>query len=137
MLGGVGVPRLSRGDVVRGESSVADEVGSESDGLGCACVHCGRVVSEPVWLTDLSCKPREETYYACPFCFSRVEIDEVLGESASASRDKSDGKVGGDKKVAVAECLHKFGYLKSRSKGSEIPDECLTCPKILQCMSSI
>jgi len=150
LLGGVGVSRLLRSDVGRGGSSVAGEVDSELDGLGCPCVHCGRVFSEPVWLTDLSSKPREETYYACPFCFSRLEIDGILGDSersggksrtgaefsASASKGKGSEKMSGEKKAAIPECPHQFGYLRSRSKGSEIPDECLTCPKILQCMVS-
>jgi hypothetical protein len=26
------------------------------------------------------------------------------------------------------------GYLRTRSKDQGVPDECLTCPKILQCM---
>jgi len=33
-----------------------------------------------------------------------------------------------------AECLHEFGYLKNRPKGKPIPDECLTCPKMIQCL---
>lgn len=134
-MGGVGVSRLVRGDLGRAGSSVASGVGSELNGFGCPCGHCGRVFSEPVWLTDLSCKPRGETYYACPFCFSRLETDAILGDSEH-SKGKVGEKVSGKQKVTVPECPHEFGYLRSRSKGSGIPDECLTCPKILQCMVS-
>jgi hypothetical protein len=31
-------------------------------------------------------------------------------------------------------CPHHVGYLKSRGKSEGVPDGCLTCPKILQCM---
>ena len=31
-------------------------------------------------------------------------------------------------------CPHHFGYLTSRPKDAPIPQECLTCPKIVDCM---
>jgi hypothetical protein len=34
----------------------------------------------------------------------------------------------------VTDCLHHVGYLKKRPKDESVPDSCLTCPKILQCM---
>jgi hypothetical protein len=32
-------------------------------------------------------------------------------------------------------CVHNFGYLGSRPKNTPIPDECLGCPKVMQCLS--
>jgi len=97
-----------------------------------SCVHCGRAVSVPVRLTDLSHKPLQETYYACPFCLSRLDVEDVTEHlKHSHTHDK-----GGGMKVAavVSNCSHELGYLSSRPKDSTIPDECLICPKILQCM---
>jgi len=140
LLRSISVYRLSRADV--------DEADSEFNGFICPSDRCGRVFSEPVWLTDLSQGPHKETYYACPFCFSRLKIDEILRDSErsgrkshiemefSDSKGKRIGKLSEEKRVTVYECPHQFGYLKSRSKGSEIPDNCLTCPRILQCMAS-
>jgi len=97
-----------------------------------SCLHCGRAVSAPVRLTDLSRKPFEETYYACPFCFSRLDVEDVAEHlEHSHGREKKGGR---KIAVAVSNCLHEFGYLRSRPKDSAIPDECLTCPRILQCM---
>jgi len=31
-------------------------------------------------------------------------------------------------------CKQHFGYLSERSKGVEIPDDCVTCPKSLECI---
>jgi hypothetical protein len=146
----VGVLRLTRLDVERSFSNVSDEVISESDGYTCPSDRCGRVFSEPLRLTDLSHRPHEETYYACPFCFSRVDVNEILKNpespdlkphigpvlSASPSKNMRSEKISDEKKMTVSECPQKFGYLKDRSKGAEIPDKCLTCAKILQCMSS-
>jgi hypothetical protein len=105
-------------------------------------------VSTPVRLTDLTHKPKEETYYACPFCFSRLEADEVPdhlecvhghhGLTASPSVDvlqsSSERNVGKTEALTV-NCAHGYGYLNKRPKDAAIPDECLTCPRILQCMT--
>lgn len=109
-----------------------------------SCVRCGRAVSTPVRLTDLSRRPLEETYYACPFCFSRLDIEDVAEHlehshphGAASSLSKIPVlRLPTEKKpaVAVSNCSHEFGYLRSRPKDSAIPDECLICPKILQCM---
>ena len=127
---------------------MSDEVISESDEYICPSDHCGRVFSEPLRLTDLSNRPQEETYYACPFCFSRVSVIKLLRNSAysdatnsdsslsySPSGNQSSEKTIDEKKTTPPNCPHQFGYLKNRSKGAEIPDKCLTCQNILQCMS--
>jgi len=113
----------------------------------CGYVRCGRAFDTPVRLTDFSRKPRLETYYACPYCFSKVDeadaeedgiMEHVHGEGCEIS-------VGGAKKAlkggtgesdASVSCPHHLGYLKNRSKSESVPDGCLTCPKILQCMVS-
>jgi len=33
-----------------------------------------------------------------------------------------------------SECPHHFGYLANRPKDVPIPQDCLTCPKIVDCM---
>jgi len=111
-------------------------------------MRCGRVVSVPVRLTDLSRKPVEETYYACPFCFSRLNIEDARDHLEHSHADEvsslSSVKVLGlhgekdcERKAAMAasSCTHEFGYLSRRPKDSVIPDDCLICPRILQCMA--
>ena len=34
----------------------------------------------------------------------------------------------------VAGCAHHLGYLKRRPKNTPIPEECLTCSKMIECM---
>ena len=38
--------------------------------------------------------------------------------------------------ISSSTCKHKFGHLGQRPKGTAIPDECLTCEKMLDCMFS-
>lgn len=109
----------------------------------CGYERCGRAFDAPVWLTDLSRKP-QETYYACPYCFSKMDevdgdvVDHLHGggyELPAKDAAKKGVKGGGHRDVEKsADCPHHMGYLKSRGKSEGVPDGCLTCPKILQCM---
>jgi hypothetical protein len=36
--------------------------------------------------------------------------------------------------VCASVCPHHFGFLSQRAKGSAIPDECLTCEKVIDCI---
>ncbi|MBX5326431.1 MAG: hypothetical protein ACQXXH_00780 [Candidatus Bathyarchaeia archaeon] len=120
-------------------------------GRVCPNVDCGRSFDRPLKLTVL-CSDPVETYFACPFCMSRVDLEEpkprlpklekpVLPVEEDVEDVKEDVKplkrVEGVPEVSVDKqdvCLHEFGYLKSRPKGKPIPDECLTCPKMIQCL---
>lgn len=33
-------------------------------------------------------------------------------------------------------CRNHFGFLNQRPKGSDVPEECLTCEKMIECMTS-
>lgn len=112
----------------------------------CGYVRCGRSFSTPVRLTDFSHQPSSETYFACPYCFSKVDEHEHpesklfhgVGYEVSSRDDAESLKRGEPLNTSKAEttvnCPHKLGYLKKRSKDQAIPDSCLTCPNILQCM---
>jgi len=105
-------------------------------GVG-VCECCGRELESPLKLTVLSEEPKE-TYLACPFCFTRVEearaetfIEPAVGKKQEKARKKlKAGAVG----AGVGSCNHRFGYLKGRARNAAIPDECLVCPRILECM---
>mgnify|MGYP006269350305 CR=1 FL=1 len=115
----------------------------------CGYVRCGRSFEVPVRLTDFSRRPRLETYYACPYCFSRVsdvdgpehELEHLQGGGFEVPEAKPSRK--GVKPVlrdddrdreVVAGCGHHVGFLKGRPRGEGFPDGCLTCPKIFECM---
>ncbi len=99
----------------------------------CPYVKCGKILSEPIKLT-VRAEGSLETYYACPHCFSRMSfsdnLEKGLGEAPlGALRDASKSI-----KNDAVYCAHSLGYLKTRPKDSPIPDECLTCSRILKCM---
>jgi hypothetical protein len=37
----------------------------------------------------------------------------------------------------LPDCLHYFGYLRFLQKTDSIPDECLTCQKVIECFEHI
>jgi hypothetical protein len=109
----------------------------------CVYERCGKSFDAPVRLTDLSHKPRSETYDACPYCFSKMDESEHDHsheiklmkddghETPTSSKSKNQAI---EKEDVTVVCPHHLGYLKKRSKDESVPDSCLTCPRILQCM---
>lgn len=105
------------------------------------CEACGREFENPIQLTNLSADAIQ-TYEACPFCFtklSEIQINEGEKELTDAAvkelRPTPKIKRGGDRKtVDNIDCPHYLGYLRKRPKNSPIPDSCLTCQKMVQCI---
>jgi DNA-directed RNA polymerase subunit RPC12/RpoP len=107
------------------------------------CGACGETFEQPLFAMVFSDSLVEE-YYACPKCLSKVgsvgrqkdfEVDEAEAEEESvelepvAAEGAVEGAVG-----EVAGCVHYLGYLKKREKNAPIPEECLTCSKMIECM---
>ena len=119
----------------------------------CPNPKCGREIEEPIRLTNLSVMPPEQ-YNACPYCFTKLKPetptepeevttteDEVL-EDAKESSSEVFKKVGdlilGSSETKEKEtgtgCPEEFGYLAKRPKDAPIPQECLLCSRMVDCM---
>lgn len=111
---------------------------SVAKGNGRSCESCGHVFENAIQLTNFSATPMQ-TYDACPFCFTRLEenaIEEpsrlkpaILEDSTPSEHEHKETE---DQKTG--DCPHYFGYLKKRPKKTPIPDSCLTCQKMMQCL---
>jgi DNA-directed RNA polymerase subunit RPC12/RpoP len=95
--------------------------------LKCPYRGCGKSFEKPAVLTDNSTIPRQ-TYYACPYCMSKIDIVvenmKIIGVKTTDYPKVFD---------SPAKCAYYFGFLNTIPKEMPIPDECLVCPKILQC----
>lgn len=115
----------------------------------CVCPNdeCGKTFDRPLQLTVLSSDP-VETYPACPYCMSRIEIEEEkqkptkeapiapkLSARATVLQREHETEREEAKETSTQKCPRGFGYLKKRPKGTSIPDECLVCPKMIQCLA--
>jgi DNA-directed RNA polymerase subunit RPC12/RpoP len=95
--------------------------------LKCPYKGCGKSFEKPAVLTDSTSMPRE-TYYACPYCNSKLDII-VENMKLVGVRTTEYPKVFD----SPAKCAHYFGFLTAIPRDAPIPDECLVCPKVLQC----
>lgn len=98
------------------------------DHLTCPYNECKKEFEKALMLTDFSRTPRE-TYYACPHCLTKVEVVAEDQKLDSISVETTGSPV----EKAPTECARHFGYLEALPKEATIPDECLTCSKLLQC----
>ena len=121
-------------------ASVRHPWNAEREGTEYSCETCGRVFGNPIQLTILSATPKQ-IYSACPFCFSKLDDDTVLEELNDLKESTSENLniVSGRNQRNIESpehitCPHHFGYLKKRPKNVPIPDACLTCQKMIQCL---
>jgi DNA-directed RNA polymerase subunit RPC12/RpoP len=90
---------------------------------------CGKSFEKPIVLTDPSNIVRE-TYYACPHCRSRIEINVEDPNHPQLVSVKDMLYIG---QRAPINCPHYLGYLRDLQDEKDIPDKCAICPKIMQC----
>jgi hypothetical protein len=55
-----------------------------------------------------------------------IKIKESIGVSTKEKSTQTHPKAQG--------CTHEFGYLSKRSSKEKIPEECMMCESIVQCM---
>ncbi len=94
--------------------------------LHCPYKGCEKDFERPTVLTDLSSVPRQ-SYYACPFCMSKID---VVTEGMRIVDVKPV-----DYPATVFDSPAKCAHFSSGQIGFDgaVPDECLICPKVLQC----
>jgi DNA-directed RNA polymerase subunit RPC12/RpoP len=95
--------------------------------LRCPYKGCGKAFEKPTVLTDSSTIPRQN-YYACPYCMSKLDI--LVEDMKIISVKPTEYPTVFE---SPAKCAHYFGFLNVFPKDDPIPDECLVCPKVLQC----
>lgn len=113
---------------------IDEEISIRGSADNCMCNECGSSFQKPL-LASLGSQGSSQEYYACPRCLTKVgEIEtKQKRENEETPSAKLLGKVG----TAVDEsvkCEHFMGYLKKRPKDTPIPDECLTCTKMVECL---
>jgi len=99
---------------------------------GLTCSECGKTFEKPV-LATISCGDLSKTYYACPRCLAKIMEASPPEVKRKSEKDSESRKVSGGFEENV--CPHFFGFLKKRPKNIPIPDECLTCSKMIDCLT--
>ncbi|MEM3874241.1 MAG: hypothetical protein QXU45_03835 [Candidatus Bathyarchaeia archaeon] len=108
---------------------------SRHDGL--VCNGCGENFEKPVLATIVS-SGSSRTYYACPRCLTKVGDVKPTRHDKGGEEEKASTVVvrrSGESVSEGVECKHFFGYLRKRPKNTPIPDECLTCSRMIECLT--
>ena len=102
---------------------------SDGDGkLKCPYKGCEKNFTKPTVITDTSTIPRQ-THYACPHCMSKLDI--VTENMKIIDIKAMDYPTVFD---SPAKCAHFNGGLGGGYLGADdLSDECLVCPKAMQC----
>lgn len=106
------------------------------------CATCNKEFTTPIFAVISSGYLIEE-YYACPRCLSKVtKIEASKTIEAEETEEKQEEAPAQKVEIAIEEkredtfgCSHHLGYLKQRPKSTPIPEECLTCTKMIECMT--
>ncbi|MGA9387453.1 MAG: hypothetical protein WBV70_01345 [Candidatus Bathyarchaeia archaeon] len=95
--------------------------------LKCPYKGCGKSFDRPAVLTDSSTFPRRSNY-ACPHCMSKIDLKVEKMKVVHISPLEYP-------KVfeSPAKCANYTGFLHATLADRPVPDECLVCPKVLQC----
>ena len=122
----------------------AVEVKLGQDMYVCVNENCGREFEKPILITNKSVNP-PQTYLGCPYCLSRIDVEVSEAEKIEEKIEQTSKLIEIKKiieknakkekeKAKEIKCPYHFGYLKEKGKDSPIPEECLVCPKMLECM---
>ena len=113
----------------------------------CSNPSCGKTFTNPLKARNMGVK-NAKTYEACPYCLAEITVgkeDDLIEESESAVHDtKANARFDAVTKEGratpsaspskVEGCTRHLGYLSQRSSKEKIPEECIMCNKIVQCM---
>jgi hypothetical protein len=86
----------------------------------------------------------EEPYNACPYCLTEIVVDDeptlasAEPETFEPEETEAEEKESTEERVEIpekpSECSYHLGYLSERSSKEKIPDECMMCKDIVECM---
>jgi len=122
--------------ILEGGLSISEttESAKTSDGFKCPNSSCHRVFPKPLKATNFQ-NESSETFDACPFCLTEIKAENTATFSAIDAEDaKHNASPNRAQTGGSPECKNHFGYLGERPSKGQIPDECLTCREIVQCM---
>jgi hypothetical protein len=102
--------------------------------VGLTCDKCGKALQKPI-LARVVTGVSVQTYPACPHCMTRIRSTEALKEEERKPEVLRKGSRELDAQpMSDFTCGHFFGYLNKRQKGTSIPEPCLVCTKMVECL---
>jgi len=113
--------------------------------LTCPNNKCGKVFDKPLQTINLQ-QNSDTPYNSCPYCFTEIilpesEIEIPLSENEIENPQEesfTETKLNKEESTEVLEktitCNHHLGYLKEKELKQQIPEECILCTRVIDCM---
>jgi hypothetical protein len=100
----------------------------------CPNVFCRKSFNNPLKAVNfgVSMKP----YDACPYCLTEIRHDSEPVQLEEQQEARFEEKCQTQAADRSPNCKNFFGFLGERPAQTDIPDECLTCKGIVNCMLS-
>jgi hypothetical protein len=112
------------------------EHGGKKKAFTCQNPSCKKTFTAPLKTLNLQ-QTAPEPYFTCPHCLTKIEtIDGSLkaDEKAQLKVNQVESKEKLDNNDNAAACNYHPGYLSERTQKEQIPDDCLVCKDIVDCM---
>lgn len=104
----------------------------ENQSFACSNPKCKRIFANPITVRNLSSE-NPVSYRACPYCLTEIVTEKTRIEKVKA--ETTGIEPAQQLSSETHKCPYNFGYLSQQSI-EEIPEECMTCAKIVKCMFS-
>ena len=99
----------------------------------CPNPSCGKVFETP--LRTLNLQDPAEPYAACPYCLTKItELQVEINKSETRDESRPFKEKSSKTKEKPSTCQYHLGYLSEREDKQQIPDECIVCKDLLECM---
>jgi hypothetical protein len=109
---------------------------SEKEMLTCPNEACGKVITNPLKTLNRQ-QSTKEPYNACPYCLTEITLAEPETEYPSeetATETSLFEEEPSQNQEKIPGCKHYFGYMNEKEHKLQMPEECMLCPQIIDCM---
>jgi hypothetical protein len=104
----------------------------------CPNSSCGKIFERPLKVVNLQ-RSQQASYDACPSCLTEIPAEQPLHQASdlteknvSGIEQREEGKSESPQKPGS--CQFHMGYLSERTSKEELPENCILCIEIVQCM---
>ena len=97
---------------------------------------CKRVIPKPLTTSNLQ-QSSKKSYYACPYCLTEITIIETETKNPprkAASEIATIEEKPNQNQKSMPNCNHYFGYMNEKEHKQQMPEECMLCSQIIECM---
>ncbi len=103
--------------------------------LTCPNNECNKVIAKPLTTLNLQ-QSSKKSYNACPYCLTEITENESKNPQTKnvAEIDVLEDKTSQNLEK-LSDCKHYFGYMSEKEHKEQMPEECIMCSKIIECMA--